>query len=437
MALLALFAAAFWIDYLANEAGFLPAGSALVVEALIALLVARALVERRGRGINRLGIEFPLVLLASAGMLSALLHGTESIRVVLGLRVLFRFILLAYAAVNLGFAPKTWRRTIQMFLLLMAVQIPVALYQWRVLGKTDDQVFGTVRSTGVLAILIVFVLCLILSRILRDRAGLGLIVTGLLLMALPVLGEAKAFYLFLPIGAAIVLRHELRARPRRVLLAGVLAGVPAIAGFIAFGMVSGNADLGSLLSGGGRLSALFEQPRVAGVWEHQPADVAVAASVEPRWRAIRESWLATTSSLSTALVGHGVGSRTMTDKDRLSVNEATIFIAPIATRLYELGFGGLLLYWGVFLALLNHLSLARETDSPYWQAVRHAFPAMTVVYLLSDFYTDSLYDPLACTYWTVAAMLVARAHAIRQDASAGSRSLYADRPRGMNAHVTT
>ncbi len=411
LALYLLLIASFSVDYLAEEAGILPRNATFINEALLGLLVGRAMLERRGRGLIPLGLELPLVLLMASGTLAAHVHETPLQNLLLGFRALFRFLLFAYAAVNIGFKPAVWRRAFQLFITLMLVQLPVALYQWLALGKTDDQVFGSVRSTGVLAILIVLTLCLLVARYFTERPRPVFLVMGAVLFVLPILGEAKAFFIVLPIGLAVLLRRRLIRDPRKTLRLAAIVGVPAVVALLVFGAVSGNADLLDLVRHGD-LSSLLDEPRVAGVWERQPADVAVAASVAPRLKSLRDSWDAVAGSWGTFLFGYGIGSRTFSSDELARTDPAWRYVAPLATRLYELGVVGMLLYWSMFMAVVARTLAARRAAEAFWRSVRYAFPAITVVYLFADVYTDTLYDPLACTYWLVVSMLVVQARLV-------------------------
>lgn len=399
----------FSVDYLTEELALLPHAAQWSIEAMIALIALRALVSAAHAPMIRTGIELPLLFLLVLCLISSTLHQVAPERVALGVRGLFRFVLLFIALVHLRLPEGQWRSMLRLFFALMALQVPIALYQWGMLGKTDDQVFGSVRSTGVLIVLIIITICLLTARFLRERARPMYLVMALPMFVLPIIGEAKAFFLLMPATLLVLLRNELLRRPMRTLAAGLLLAAAVVVSLGRFSSVAGNANLVTILRQPDQWAGLLEGPRKGGKWEADATDITLAASLGPRFSSLVDTVAAVQSRGLTVVAGFGIGSRTFTHAEVQEDAEKRLFAAPVALRLYELGYLGLALYWLMFLGVTVRLWRLRRSPSPFWRALHFAFPAIVFVYIVSDLYTDSLYDPLAFVLWFIAAMLVAAA----------------------------
>jgi hypothetical protein len=403
LVVIALLALVCFLDWSTEELGLLPHAATALIELAIVWLAAVAFV-RRGWRPRLPSATGAILLLAFLGVVSALVNVVPLTTAVLGMRPIFKYVIFFLALLNLPLDEAAWRRVLAAAAVLMLVQVPIAFAEWLVFGKRDDQVFGSLRSTGVLTLLSVFFLAVIAALFLRARGRWWYIVVAAPYFVLPVIGETKAFFLLLPLALAVVGWREVVRRPLPVMVAGGALLLGVVAAISLFNRVEGNARLTEFLNRPGDIlqSALMPTPEISRVGTE--ADVTLSASTRPRLDAIEGALRAIARSPATLLVGYGPGSRRL-DSDTASRPDT----APIATKLYEFGALGTAVYWVVlWLACRPARALRRDADG-VWRSLSLAMPAVLAVYLIGDFYTDTLYDPAAAGFWLLAAATSARA----------------------------
>lgn len=397
---MALVVAAATLDWLSEELAWLPHGATFAIEGLIALLVARAAATVGPR--FRLPSAFRwLCVVVALGVLSAVINQRSPSDLIIGLRPLLKYPAVALALVNLGLTDDEWTRLLRVAFVVMFAQVPLAFYEWLALGARDDQVFGSLRSTGILAVLIVVVVVMLVARFLTTRRWHYLLAT-VPFFPLPVLGEAKAFYLLAPVGLMLVVRRVILRRPLQTLSALLVLGALLYAGLSAFSAVEGNA----------RLIDVFERPRAIlesalletrAVRDLSELDLTVSASTRPRLDAVQDAWRAVQVSQVSLAMGFGPGSRTFTHEQVQTMSSRILYVAPVATRLYEMGLVGLALYW-VVLASAGLATRRRWfPENSFGRSLALAMPAVLMVYLVADVYTDTLNDAAALAFWLLAA----------------------------------
>ena len=394
----------FFVDWCTEELGLLPHEATWLIEVMVALLAVRAVAARGVTRLRGAGMELPLLLLGFGGVASALAHGQEIVSIGLGLRALLRFLIMFYVLINLDLTERQWRWGLVLVIGLVFLQAPIAAYQWGVLGKTDDQVFGSLRSTGMVAVLSVMVLCFMAGACLTRGTRAWYLLAAPLLMVVPILGEAKAFFFLLPPALLTVLVVPLVRHPIRVAGFAVLAVSLTIGALGLFAQVGGNADLRDVfINPRVTLEAAFAPPRQPLEFENNPLDVTLADSFGPRVRSIRDARAAIAGDSLTTFFGHGLGSRTFTYGEVVAQTSAILDTAPVATKLYELGYAGLLLFWFIMGSVLVSIRPLRASLSDFWRGLALGFPGVVVLYLVGDFYTDTLNDSLGFAFWFLAA----------------------------------
>jgi hypothetical protein len=434
VALILLIALAFSADWLAEDLALIPYAATYAIEALIALLAIRAMWVRwphRPRGTR---VVVPAAILLVGGTASALLNAESLWSIALGARVLFRFVVLYYALLNLDLPERWWQRTVTLCLALVLLQIPIGLYQFWVLGRTDDEVFGSLRSTGSLVLVSAAALCVLAARYIWYKPSILYLVAIPLFFLLPVFGEAKGFFFLIPVPMAILLALGWRADRIRTLVTAAIFSLSATVAVVFYGAVGGNADLLPMFSRASDLARfVFQLPERAhageGVgrrppkaWDERvnnPPEVAIAASMWPRLEAIRHAFDSVTTRPTTAVLGFGIGSRTFT-RDQVEHEGAEIlYVSPMARRLYETGFAGIALYGA--LLTVTALSARPTLRSPdrLWQATAAALPSLVVLYGIAELYTETLLDAPALTFWVLAAAAVQNAY--RKDADSAGK----------------
>lgn len=418
IALAALAVAVFSVDWLTEELGVLPHEASWIIELLIGALVLRAFARRHTRGVRGAGIEWLLAVLLGLAVASAFGHGVPESRVVLGLRAHLRFIALFYALINLDLGRETWLQMQRLLLVLMIAQIPLALFQYGVLGETDDKVFGSLRSTGVLSVLTAIVMTLLVSRFLEQRSRWPLLV-AVAFLPVPVLGEAKAFFLLGPLALGLLILPAFRRYPVRAAVGLATTTVAVAISIVVYGSYGTNADLADLVRSGGSGLVIEEQERLLNRADRDDliattsrAELAVSVSLGGRLAAIARAREDVEQSPLTMLTGFGLGSRTFTFEEVATGTSALLYSAPLATRIYETGYGGLLIYWLVVFVVVARTWRLRHSPDVEWRLAARALMPVAVLYLVSEAYTDTGSDPLGFAVWALAAMLVSATNAV-------------------------
>lgn len=416
---------AFSIDWLSDDLRLVPHQATWGIEALVALLAIRALWDRLPQLPRRGPTDVFAVALLAVGAGSALFHGESLWTIALGIRVLFRFVLLYYALLNLNLSEPAWRRLIQLCLVLVFLQIPLGSYQFWGLHKTDDQVFGSLRSSGAIVLVSAVALCTISILYIQCRASIWYLIGIPFLFVLPVIGEMKGFLFLVPLPLAVIVTLGLSVHRRRTAVVATMLLLSEGAAIALYGTVGGNANLLTIPRNMRQIFVLAARPPAAAVGDpparghvkmiprpppppsdstvNNPADAAIADSTWPRVEAIRHAVLMVAPQWNTALAGYGIGSHTLTHDEVVAAGSKILYVAPIGRRIYETGFLGVVLYWALLGATLTPVRRLSRLVDPYWRALALALPALVVLFIVGEAYTETLLDAPALMFWLFAA----------------------------------
>lgn len=399
-----LMLAVFFVDWGVDELDLLPRYATLASEAILLVLGLRVLLGTIARGrLVGTGIDGVVILLVVLAVGSAVAHDVPAFRVALGLRVLFKFLLMFYVLVNLCLGERFYRWAIGLLVALVCVQTPITAWQFAALGLRDDKVSGSLRSTGVLTILIIFAICLLVALFVRHRPRPVYLLAAFALFFMPVIGEAKAFFFLLPPTLLFLFRRTLMASPIRAAGALAVMALPFFAAAALFGSIEGNEEL---------LPAVLDPSRIF-------TDQSLKASTSSRLDEIVQSHTEVSRSPETFLVGYGLGSRTFTFWDVEKFTSAVLYHAPLAGRIYELGYLGTALYVLMHYQLLQRaVRLRRVVADRFWRAVCFTFPGVVFAFLAGMTYTEVAEKPVAFAFWFLAAAVHAATASRPREASA-------------------
>ncbi len=393
----------FFVDWAVDELDLLPRYATLASEIILLVLGLRVLLGIIARGrIVGTGIDGAVILLLVLALGSAVAHDIPAFRVALGLRGLFKFMLMFYVLVNLRLGERFYRWSIVLLVGLVFLQIPITVWQFAALGLRDDRVSGSLRSTGILTILLIFVICLLVALFVRHRPRPIYLLATFGLFFMPVIGEAKGFFFLLPPTLFFLFRRTLLASPIRAAGALAVMALPFFAAAALFGSVEGNEEM---------LPVVLEPSRFF-------TDQSIGVSATSRVGEILVSHAEVSRSPETFLVGYGLGSRTFAFSDVAKFTSAVLYHAPLAGRIYELGYLGTALYFLMHYQLLRRaVRLRRVVADRFWRAVCFAFPGAVFAFVAGMAYTEVAEKPVAFAFWFLAAA-VHTAGASRQTAPA-------------------
>ncbi len=214
-------------------------GIALVILSAFMWHLTHAAPLRGGRILTLYGLFTAFVLA------SAFFNHSTGRDAVLSLATNLRYPLFFVALVNLRLSTRFLRRILWLMVGLTLLQVPVALYQFLVAGKSSDFLVGTMGQNGPLLAVVLASQFMLIAVWLTKRGWLPLLGAAILLVPV-LLGDIEAGVVFLPIVIAwVILRHFgwRRLGPAAVRLAGAIillvacvvaaaVDIPAVRGFM-------------------------------------------------------------------------------------------------------------------------------------------------------------------------------------------------------------
>jgi hypothetical protein len=229
--LIVLALGAYSFRWLYDTVHALPREATWMVDILIMVLVARALLMMPAQK-ERIGgvIKYVFVLIAFA-VLSTIINRNGQVTFLAGMRIGFRYVLLFVAAANMNVSIKWLRNYILFLFAIAAVQLPVIVSQFQDIGWTDlDRMSGTFgygETPGIGLFLLILDAYLLSKMIEESKFRLSYVVIIFALSTMPIFGEVKFYFLFLPVLLVFLVRNEVLRRPAVAALV-VVAGLSVV-----------------------------------------------------------------------------------------------------------------------------------------------------------------------------------------------------------------
>jgi hypothetical protein len=217
VALILLGALVHSVDWLSEQWTIVPREATWLIDILIVILLARTALFMPAQHQRIRRIEGLIYLLLAFAFIAALVDGLGKLTVFVGLRVGFRYVLLFVAAYHLNVSRRWLRGYIIYLFLIGLVQTPVVLVQFHYLGWIDPDTlcgtFGRSQTPGV-AIFLLTLFCYLAARTIEERRIRISYFAILVWMSVsPLLGEAKFYFMFLPLLILFLVRSEFIKRP--------------------------------------------------------------------------------------------------------------------------------------------------------------------------------------------------------------------------------
>lgn len=388
--------AAVTVDWLVLDLAAAPDLFRRLPELLVALFAVCWLAVTRQDAPIRLPAFFGWLLAAVAfGSLGALLEGGEVGRAGVAVRNMLRFALVGALLANSAVDVRVVRDLLARLGLLLVVQVPIAVYQWWVIGKTDDEVFGMVRSTGSLGLLMLVLVVMTMGYFVHVRRRSLLLLVIPLAALPPVIGEVKIFFIVLPVILALVYLDTVASRPIMATLGLVVGVLTFWYALSAFALVPGQEDLRAYLAQ--KLTEPFTE-----------VDQGIDISQQGRILELRQASLL---SLENGGMGRGLGARTVfaaeVSDDRFATK--TLATTTAGARLEELGVWGFCCYLMAFLtpgwcAWRWSKTASEPTDRMLAFTTAHT----SVIFALLVFYTNVEVPPVSTPFWLLVGLATAR-----------------------------
>ena|GEM_PF-3812484 len=360
--------------------GILPRQAIWASDAIIVFLFLKSL--RFGIGqkkFNKTPLFLPILLFLIWAVLSGFSKGTPWLTIGVALKDFFRYILLFYAIVNLDIEERHLKSLVTLFLVLVFMQIPLSLLQYRLYGQSD-WVSGTLgrHGTGEMLVLVVGAISVIMGLFLYYKSGLVYLLGILCLLILPVLGSARAALFYIPVTMIFIIRKSLRGKSLTRTF-GMLLVLGILVGFV-FTMPFLRKPVNSLIA-----------DTVLGL-ETQVNAAVIGPEVPGRLRAvgIAIEWI--NRERLGPMIGYGFGST----KESYFGEYSGRFFATYSPRtnqlsstLIEMGYPGPAFYfWLIFAAFAMNIRFFGNTKDNYWRGVSFGVDGIIFMHLVGIVYAD-------------------------------------------------
>lgn len=342
-----------------------------------------------------------IILLLTYCFIGAIIYLINFNSLLIGFRAFFKFTFLFFIFINADFSQKSYKKFFKYWLYFMAIQPIVALYQYSILGYTDDLVYGTLVSTGIAAIMLIIFIILLIDLINKTNIPnyILYLMIFLSMSVIPILGEAKAFFYFLPIIFFIRYGNNLLKINFKNILQFVLPFLLVVYLFQSFYKVN-------LFEIGGINTSDFLFSQGKGGIEAFDNQKTLAVSLSERFLSIVSLYDAGFfgSDLKKFFFGEGIGSNVFVYESRegflLSSNEAFIKKFSLSNFIQNIGFIGFLIFVFVLFEISRFsIKASKSTNDKFFISVYKIIPAFSALFMLAMFYTNPFTDVISFSYW--------------------------------------
>lgn len=391
------------------DAGLVPREVTWLADIMIVIVVVRGLTALLGRREPISRIEKMIIALLAFAALSSIVNALDRTTIIAGFRIGFRYIALFFAIYQLNITEQWLKRFMVLMFGIGLVQTPIIIEQFSRLRWNDpDRLsgsFGWGQTPGV-ALFLLMLFAFLLARMLeqnRFRVSYLLLIGWMSIS--PVLGEAKFYFMFMPLLIVVMLRAELFKRP--VVSVGIL-----LMGLVLLTVV----DYAVVASGGwraGRNPFTF----VRRLPEQMERDMELAATgrFERAYKYTMAVRLAAASPRA-ALLGNGPGSITESylSPENTASQEyfarfglSSIDTPSVPWLLTEYGFAGILMIYGLLWMIFRRGRTLRLAEAPSLRIWGRHLEAITVLFGAWMFYQSAWQtDAMNFAFWPLAGILV-------------------------------
>jgi len=398
---LLLMSLVFLIGWIADELHLVPHFFTWSIETLIGILFINYLLPKivflRKIEITPIG-KYSLFLLIYV-LFGSFIYFLNFSDVLLGLRAFFKYLFLFFIFINSNFSKKSYKKFFKFWLLLMSIQPIIGCYQYFIQGKLGDPVFGTLNSTGIAAVLlIVFIMCLI--ELINQKKINNYILYGLIFLSMtviPVFGEAKAFFYFLPF--ILFIRYFDQVFKIRFLNISrfLLVFLFSIYLFQTFFKIE-IFDISGI-----NTSDFVFSKGVESVQQYEGQE-SLAISLSERFLSMTATYNFLSQSPLRIFFGDGLGSNIFVYEERknFSVKTNQDYLRKFSLSLFiqNMGLIGFLIFC-FLLFKISHYSYKASfiVKDQFFKSIYSIIPAFSVLFLISMFYTDPFEDTISFSYW--------------------------------------
>jgi len=362
-------------------------------------------------------VEKAILVAMIFAILSALVNGGGATTTLLGLRVSFRYLLLFLAAAGLHPDQKVTSKFIRFLFLIGLIQTPVILWQWQFTNwVSEDELNGTFgrSQTPGIALFMMTLYCYMIARMLEEKRIRPIYLVGMFWMLVaPVLGEAKFFFLLLPVFLAFMSRAEFFKRPALAIALSLVGVVMIVA--VDYIIV----ETGFWREGRNPLTYVTRLNEVFHTELERPQE----GNYERSYRFVSAIVLAT-DNLRTIVFGNGPGSITMSYVSHATTKTAAYYSgygltssAPtIPWMLTEYGYVGAAIMLAVLFFIYRRGWVLRESDQTDFRVYGRMLEGMVFLYVAWLFYQSAWQsDTMNFIFWPLAGFFVSLSYQVESD----------------------
>jgi hypothetical protein len=358
--------------------GILPRQAIWTSDAIIVFLFLKSLHLGVGqKKFEKTPLVLPILLFFIWAVLSGFLSGIPWFTIGVALKDFFRYILLFYAIINLDIEEKNLKSLITMFIVLIFLQVPVTIFQYKLYGQ-HDWVSGTLgkQGTGEMLILITAIISVLVGFFLYYKSRFKYL-WGIPCLLVPlILGSARAALFYIPLTIVFIIRRSLSGKLlmktfEMFLIVGVLIGFGLMIPFL-------REPFSSLVTD--TIQGLKKQVNAAVIGPEVPGRLR-APQTAVEW--INREPLG-------PVIGYGFGS---TKESYFEQYTGRFYEAysprtnQLSSTLIEMGYPGLLFYfWLIFGAFAMNAHFFRNTKDKYWKAISFGVDGIIFMHLVGILY---------------------------------------------------
>ncbi len=393
----------FSIAWIADELHLVPHLFTWSIEFLIVTLFTIFLLPKivffREIKITPIGKYFLFLVLY--GIIGSIVYAINFSSVLMGLRAFFKYGFLFLIFINSNISKNIYKKLFKYWMLLIAIQPIIGLYQYLVEKKVGDGVYGTLTDSGMLGmLLIIFIICLIdlISRKIVHNYILYIFIF-LSMTVIPILGEVKAFFYFFPIILFIRYFNIIRKVQWQKAILFTIPFFISVYLFQVFFEVNvfdfSNINVSDFTFslGGESLNSYGDNDANT-----------IGISLSERFLSLLVTYNFLLNDLSKIFFGDGLGSHIFTYETRsaftLSGIENYLMKYSLSKFIINMGLIGLLLFYNMLIQFSYYAYRSSLIiNDQFFINIYRTIPAFSVLFFLSMLYTEPFEEYISFSYW--------------------------------------
>jgi len=412
----------FFIDWFSEELNIFPHQVTWSLEILIFILILVYLLPNIING--NIG-KTPLIGLFSSifliTIIGAIINKMNIIDFILGFRHFFKWPFFFIILMNSNFKSSTYNKLLLFILSLILVQPFIAIIQHYIFGATDDTIFGSVRSNGLLSIIFIWYF-LITTKGLEKKTitkyKIPLFVSYFLMVFVCAISEAKAFFALLP----IIMVYSFSDILLKLRFSGILfiAAINLLV-FYGFNVMTSTHDFNL-----GEIKSLNIGPEVIlSVMESEESSAlkveelgrsdqnyTFLRSMATRFSSLYSAFKFVFSDIKTFIFGSGLGSFTLKYGEQWWLIDSPnryVYYLPFSQMIGSIGVICFVIYLFIIYKITKFVKIiSRYEMDKLLKTLFLSISPISIIYLGTLFYSDHFHDVIGFTYWSFIAIAYSR-----------------------------